>query len=112
MPENTIISNPMLHRKNDRAERVAYYDKYGQDDFVFDTLTDTNIPDDMWICDLCNTPIEVVDKANKPKSLWIHLNYALCGNCVDEQIAKEDNTAETINSSDVEFCQCCIGEEK
>ena len=111
MPENIIISNPIRHRANDRAERTAYYEKYGQDDFVFDTLTDTNIPDDLWICDFCNVPIEVVDLANQPKSIWIHLSYALCGNCVDDLVNKEDDTQDTINSNDVEFCQCCVGEE-
>jgi hypothetical protein len=56
-------------------------------------------------------PIEVVDLANQPKSLWIHLSYALCGNCVDDLVKKEDDTQDTINSNDVEFCQCCVGEE-
>ena len=111
MAENTIISNPILHRRKDRAKRTAYFDKYGRDDFVFDTLIDTNIPDNLWVCDFCNLSIEVVDLANQPKSIWVHLGYALCGDCVDEQIAKEDNTMDTINSSDVEFCNCCVGED-
>tara|TARA_R110000744_G_scaffold57051_1_gene120132 strand:+ start:355 stop:696 length:342 start_codon:yes stop_codon:yes gene_type:complete len=111
MAENIIITNPILHRQKDRAERTAYYDKHGKDNVIFDTLIDTDIPNDLWVCDFCNVSIEVVDLANQPKSIWVHLGYALCGNCVDDIVSKEDNTTETINSSDVEFCNCCVGED-
>ena len=103
---NTIVKNPVLHRAKDRLSREEYYKKNGRNDVMFDTLLDTGIGDDDWICDFCNVSIEVGTKDN-PQSVLIHGSYALCPSCIKEYKTKYPE--EFINQQD---CKCCIDEEE
>ncbi|MBO71658.1 MAG: hypothetical protein CL508_05235 [Actinobacteria bacterium] len=103
-----IVSNPVLHRANDReyAEKMR---KQNEDSGVIyiDTLLDTGLTDDFWICDMCNDQINVVDEQGESISVYLWLQTrALCGNCIDKY--EEQGY---LNEGKM-FCPCCIGKEK
>jgi len=104
-----IISNPVLHRANDReyAEQMRELTKNKDNGFIYiDTLLDTGLTDDFWICDMCNDQIIVLDDEGEPISVYLWLqSRALCMDCID----KYDNKG-YLNEGKM-FCPCCIGKE-
>ena len=98
---NTIVKNPVLHRAKDRLQREQFYKENGRHDVFFDTLIDTGIGDDEWVCDFCNTQIEV-GTFDKPTSVYIHGSYALCTNCLYEYKAKYPEEFQVEQT-----CVCC-----
>lgn len=102
MSINIIVTNPIIHRAKDRLAREEYYKNNKRDDMViFDTLVDTGIGDDDWMCDFCNVPMDV-GTVDEPLGLLIHGSYALCEPCVES--SKKKYPEEFI---DTQVCKCC-----
>ena len=98
---NIIVEQPVLHRQNDRKEREAFYKENGKNGNVFDTLIDTGIADDFWVCDFCNAQIEVI-KDKKQVPVFIHGSYALCKKCLNDYKEKYPEEFQIIQK-----CNCC-----
>lgn len=99
------INNPIEHRKVDRLNSEYHYAEMKKQheeagNFFIDVLVDTPIPDDLWVCDLCNAEIDITI------SIPVIEGYAMCRQCytkLEEKIT--DNTYQ-------EDCSrmCCIKE--
>ena len=120
-----IIPNPITHRQvYTLTQRMSYLKnkmQAEQEGWSFiDTAFDTNIPDNLWICDLCNASLDVgdSDKQNPVKLLSTSFAYeedkqamsegerlggtALCDSCI--------NSIKTRNPSAMTktlICGCC-----
>jgi len=95
------VLNPIEHRKEVRLESEKQYEEKKSSiekngGFFFDVLVDTNIPDDLWVCDLCNDQIAV------DRKIPVVDNLALCPECFAKW-----NTKEYINDKTLEGdCPC------
>ncbi len=101
------IINPIAHRKKQRLFAEAMYEKnkkvHEQNGFFFiDTLVDNGLPDDLWVCDLCNVQMNVE----------IHIpvvdNLAMCETCYKTN--EKYITPKTMESECT--LECCEMEEK
>lgn len=105
-----VVTNPIKHREIATIQAQAWRDlKKEEGVFVIDTLLDTGLSHDLWICDFCNAQIPVSDEEGKMLSITIWNNSrALCENCLTEFKSKwATDDDETYN------CRCgCSREEE
>ena len=60
-----IVTNPLTHRRKEKEERLKFYEDIGGiPENVIDTLLDTDIPDDLWLCDVCNVKVHTLPTEN------------------------------------------------
>lgn len=105
---NTIVEQPILHRSKDRLRREEYYKENGREDVFFDTLVDTGIGDDEWICDFCNKQIPVIkEDSSEQIPIFIHGSYALCDSCKKEYEGKYPEEFQVVQT-----CPCCKASNK
>ena len=82
-----VVQDPIKHREISVADSIKFREQQSKADGVFfiDTLLDTGITNDLWICDFCNDQIPVQDEEGKPLSIIIWNNSrALCEKCLTE----------------------------
>ena len=101
------VLNPVKHREVIRLTSEVNYDAnkkaYEEQGFFFiDTLVESGIPDDLWVCDLCNVQMNVE----------IHIpvvdNLAMCETCYKKN--EKYITPKTIEGECT--LECCETEEK
>jgi len=90
------VINPIEHRKKIRLISEANYEKTkkayeDRGAFFIDVLVDSGLPDDLWVCDLCNDEIAVDSR------IPIVDNLALCTKCFAKW-----NTEEYVNDKTIE----------
>ena len=103
----TLVKDPVSHRVNDRKERIDYYAReypLGKPNNIIDSLIDSDIPDDLWICDLCN------DDMNISFCILIVENMALCPECIQKSIYRYNDWRDI--KINVCSLQCCTQEEE
>ena len=101
------IVNPTAHRRKQRLFAEAMYEKnkkvHEQNGFFFiDTLVDSGLPDDLWLCDLCNCEINV------DLRIPVVDNLAMCMTCYRKN--KGYITPKTMEGDCT--LECCEMEEK
>jgi len=104
------IINPIKHRKRLRINAELNYEsnKKAHEDngfFFIDTLVESNIPDDLWICDLCNASIDADNR------IPVADNLALCNECFAKWNTKEYIGDKTLEGNCPDVC-CEMKEEE
>lgn len=98
--EALLVKDPVQHRVNDRKEREQYYARefpLGKPSNIIDTLVDAGLPDDLWICDICNDEMEL------DNGVMIIENMAMCNDCITRCVNQYDDWKEMI----VKDCPDC-----
>lgn len=108
-----IVNNPIKHRQIAREAAIEFRKTVTESKGVFyiDTLLDTGLSDELWICDFCNEqiPVYVGDtKELSPITIWNN-SRALCDSCLKD--FKEKWTTDDDETYDCE-CGCSKSEEE
>lgn len=105
-----IVKDPIKHREIATQIALEYRKVQTEQEgvFVIDTLLDTGLSHDLWVCDFCNEQIPVKDNEGNNLSITIWNNSrALCERCLTKwksQVSTDDD--ETYD------CKCgCSGKE-
>jgi len=106
-----VVENPIKHREISVLASIKFREQQSKRDGVFfiDTLLDTGIPNDLWICDFCNAEIPVQDDEGKTLSVIIWNNSrALCEECLTDFKGKYSTEQDQTYN-----CECgCSREDK
>lgn len=81
-----IVQDPIKHREIATEVALEFRRTVAEDKGVFyiDTLLDTGIENDLWLCDFCNDRIPVYKEDTKeliPLTIWNN-SRALCESCL------------------------------
>ena len=116
-----VIANPIRHRQVASiyahmryAEEKAMAEEMGA--IYINQLVDTPMPNDLWVCDFCNSSIDTLQainitttihdmelaKKDADAGLPIHGGHALCGSCF--QKSKNNNPEYWTRKI---ICGCC-----
>ena len=107
-----MVVDPVKHRANLRNQQVNYYKIWGKPPNVIDTVVDGMIPDDLWLCDICNDQIELEASERVKKHgfgitpVFQDESYAYCTKCFAKLILNEKQ-----GSLKILVCDCCLDEE-
>tara|TARA_R100001163_G_scaffold52589_1_gene39928 strand:- start:848 stop:1354 length:507 start_codon:yes stop_codon:yes gene_type:complete len=108
-PTLTMVVDPVKHRVNLRQASVDYYKIYGKPPNVIDTVIDYGLPDDLWICDVCNDDIQLIpSEAMKQygfgrSPIIQDDSYAYCTKCFMKLLIRKMQGRLAIK-----VCNCCI----
>ena len=99
-----MVTNPVLHRQIARVEAMRFRRENQERGGVFyiDTLLDTGLADDFWICDMCNEVIPI----DKPIPIWNN-SRAMCKQCRNDIDSKYATPYDTVQN-----CECGCSEKE
>lgn len=108
-----IVQNPIKHREIATVAAIEFRKTVAERKGVFyiDTLLDTGLANDLWLCDFCNDIIPVYVEGTKeviPLTIWNN-SRALCDSCLKD--FKEKWTTDKDETYDCE-CGCSKTEEE
>ena len=97
-----MVNDPILHRQIARVEAMRFRRENQERGGVFyiDTLLDTGLADDFWLCDMCNEVIPV----DKPIPIWNN-SRAMCKTCKHDIDTKYATPYDTVQN-----CECGCSE--
>lgn len=104
-----IIANPITHREvyytTQRVSWLLQKMRAAREGYTYiDTVFETNIPHDLWVCDFCNMTIPVGNKDKQEKVNLLVSTYNV------EELKKQANDGEVIGGN--ALCDSCFNEYK
>lgn len=104
-----IITKPITHRQVYKVEQRLNYLAMKQQSinegwFFIDTAFETGIADDLWVCDLCNTQIDVGNESEQKPVKLLSTSYQY------EQDKKDMNDGATLSGT--ALCDTCYNRIK